>query len=458
MKSRFLNRIISGVLGIIFISIFLSCSPHTPEEPRAAKAEETTIAKSEYAGSETCKECHWREHDSWEHTLHSKSMQSAGEDTIVGDFERNNKLVVKVADNAPKFAGREIVITMFKKDGRYFVNAIGPDWEFHDYEVAYVNGVNRKQHYLTIFPNGSIHVLPVEWDVTSAAWMDNYGLEKNTPGNGYYWSDDGMIWQFKCGGCHTTGMKINYDKASDSFNTKFTDIGVGCEVCHGPGGDHIAAARLHFYKERETIVNPAKMPWRIRSAICGQCHSFGVSTAKITPFKEGFPERYAFPYGFKAGNPLHLYFIAATGGDEVHHQYSEWKESAHAEAAIMCTTCHSVHQAGLHLNPNKAQTKDVADTLCTKCHKTTEKRAAHRIHTFGSCIACHMPLTTAHRHSHTFKFISPEVSIRAGGVDKQSNSCSGCHHHEKSDPAGLLEFLDAVKKKDMPMPFSVHKR
>jgi hypothetical protein len=69
-----------------------------------------------------------------------------------------------------------------------------------------------------------------------------------------------------------------------------------------------------------------------------------------------------------------------------------------------------------------------------------------------------MPRTKEHEHSHTFQFISPEESIRAGGVDKQPNSCSGCHHHKNSPLEGLVEFLDAVKKADMPVPFSVHRR
>jgi hypothetical protein len=69
-----------------------------------------------------------------------------------------------------------------------------------------------------------------------------------------------------------------------------------------------------------------------------------------------------------------------------------------------------------------------------------------------------MPKTTGHEHLHSFKFISPEESIKAGGVDKKANSCSGCHHHKDTSLEGLVEFLDAVKKEDMPVPFSVHRK
>jgi ssDNA-binding Zn-finger/Zn-ribbon topoisomerase 1 len=460
MNYSFFNKIFAGTLAALLLSFSIGCSSNTSDHHGAAgPAGSHPLKESEYVGSERCKDCHWREHDSWKHTLHSKFMQSAGEFTMLGDFERNNKLTVEVITGSPEFAGKELDTTMFKKDGKYYVNTIGPDWEFHDYEISHVIGINRRQNYLTIFPNGAIHVLPVEWDVRKTAWINNYGFGKSYPGDGNYWSDDSRIWQYKCGGCHTTGMKINYDRASHSFNTKFANLGIGCESCHGPGNNHITAARFQYEKEKDTIINPSKLPWRLRAAVCGQCHNWGASTAKISPYREGFPERYAFPYGFKVGKPLYLYYVKDPVDDKRHHQqYNEWNASAHAEAGIMCTTCHGVHQEGMHKNPHKAQTKFIADSLCTNCHKTIKQKAAHRIHTFGSCIACHMPRTKEDEHSHTFEFISPEESLRAGGVDKQPNSCSGCHHHKDSSLEGLIEFLDSVKKMDMPIPFSVHGR
>jgi hypothetical protein len=219
------------------------------------------------------------------------------------------------------------------------------------------------------------------------------------------------------------------------------------------------AAKEFFEGEQETIVNPSKLPWQLRAAVCGQCHNWGASIAEVSPAKEGFPEKYSFPVNYKIGQPLYLFYIEELEEEHRHHQqYNEWEDSAHAGAGIMCTTCHAVHQEGMHKNPHKALTKYIGDSLCTNCHNTTQRKAAHRIHTFGSCIACHMPKTKGNEHSHTFEFVSPEESLRAGGVDKKSNSCSGCHHHKDSPLEGLIEFLDSVKKEDMPVPFTVHSR
>lgn len=448
------------ILAVIFIFFAIKIAGYTPHPEKEREVAETTITPAfgerEYVGSKRCKDCHWREYDTWKNTLHSKFVQFPGEYTIIGDFEMNNKMTVKVTNKAPKFASKEVTTKMYKKGGKFYVNTIGPDWEAHDYEVAYVLGINRKQNYITRFPNGEIHVLPVEWDANKKTWADLNGLKESYPGDREYWSDAGRIWQLKCGGCHVTGLKINYDIAKDSFDSTWMNLGIGCEACHGPGSNHVKAASEYFDYEKETIVNPAKLPWRLRAMVCGQCHNWGSSTANVSPYKVGFPKQYRYPSGYLPGKPLYLYYVDKENDEKKHHQqYNEWRESEHAKAGVMCTNCHSAH--GLQKETaSKSQIKLAADNLCMSCHKTLKRRAAHRIHTFGSCVACHMPKTIGHEHSHTFQFISPAESVKAGGVDKQPNSCNSCHHHKDTPPENLVEFLDAAKKADMPKPFKVH--
>ena len=466
MKKALIISSTRGILTIIFIALFFSCSSHTDEEKNipdeanslTQKEKIALSVKADFVGSTRCKSCHVREFDSWKHTLHSKFVQNAEKLTVVADFERNNTLITKIPRKAPRLAGKNITSTMFQKDGKFYVNTIGPDWKLHDYEISHVIGINRHQNYITKFPNGSLHVLPVEWNIKEMAWKDRSGKERHYPGDGGYWSDTESIWQYKCGSCHATGMKINYNKASDTFRTTWVDLGIGCESCHGPGSQHLNAAKVLFEGEEDTIVNPSKLPPKLRADVCGQCHNWGVSTTKVTNRKKGFPERYSFPYGYEVGRPLYLYYLEGPEDGKKHHQqYNEWKESTHSEAGIICSTCHAVHQEGAHRSPNKAQTKLPADMLCKSCHTSLERKAAHKIHTFGSCIACHMLKTKGFEHSHTFKFVSPEESLRAGGVDKKLNSCSGCHHHKDDKLSGLIEFLDAIKKDDMPLPYGVHK-
>ncbi len=447
------------ILGVLFIFFAMKMTEETSpvrEELEAAEPHDATESgERRYVGAERCRDCHWREYDTWKNTLHSKFFQPSSTRTVIGDFERNNTLTLKVTDNAPKFPGREVTSTMFKKDGKYYVKTVGPDWENAEFEIMHVIGIGRRQNYLTEFPNGEMHVLPVEWDVQTRTWINVNGLANTFPGQGDFWSDTGQIWQLKCGGCHVTGISINYDEIKDSYDTTWSDRGIACEACHGPGSEHVRAASVYFEGEKDTIINPAKLPWRLRAMVCGQCHNWGLSTVETLHQKEGAPRHYSFPYGYKPGEALYLYYDNAPYGGKIHHQqYNEWQESEHAKVGLMCTNCHNVHQKE---DIKVAMTKLTPDSLCMDCHKTLQRRAAHRIHTFGSCVACHMPKTVEHEHSHTFKFLSPELSLRAGGVDKQPNSCSGCHHHKETPLENLVGFLDAAKKEDMPKPFNAHR-
>ncbi len=447
VKNIFLNYwVIWLVLGVVLL-IIPDTTLLAQEEVKVqgiSKAPTPTFGKAEYVGSKRCKDCHWEEYDAWKTTEYS----------IVGDFERNNKLAVKVTGRSPMLANEKVTTTMFKKNGKFYVNTVGPDREFKDYEVTDVVGIGRRQNYLTKFSNGAIHVLPVEWDIERRRWVDFNGLKNNYPGDGEYWSDPGSIWQFRCGGCHVTGLKINYDKSGDSFNSTWVYPGKGCEACHGPGSNHVKAASVYFDYEKETIVNPAKLTWRLRAMICGQCHSWGTSTMEVSSHKEGFPKQYSYPYGYLPEEPLYLYYQEEPEEVKTHpRQYNEWRESVHAKVKVTCTKCHNPHPKG---EVKVAMTKLTSDRLCMDCHKAFQRRSAHRIHTFGSCIACHMPKTRDNKYSHTFKFISPAESIKAGGVDKQPNSCSSCHYHKDTPLENLVEFLDAAKKADMPIPFTVH--
>lgn len=49
--------------------------------------------------------------------------------------------------------------------------------------------------------------------------------------------------------------------------------------------------------------------------------------------------------------------------------------------------------------------------------------------------------------SHRFKFVSPSETIKHGGLDKQPNSCNGCHYHEKDKPEDMMKVIKTIKKK-----------
>jgi len=369
-----------------------------------------------YIGAAECKNCHGEIYEGWKSTMHPYKFQRVSPEAVVGDFKKNNRLT-----------SDDKAITMLEKDGEFFITATGPDKKQHSYKITYLIGGFWKQLYVTEFPNGELHILPAMWIVKTQSW----DISK-------YWSD--TIYQNSCSGCHNTGTQINYDNSNDTFKTTWTDLGVACESCHGPGSKHLDAKEGDKFN---TIVNPAKIPDPARAAmVCGSCHIRGASP-------DG---KYSYPYGYKPGDHLNFMFNEKPklhpddSSQANRQQYIDWKKSGHAREGIMCWDCHYSHKKG---NANKYQTKLPGSSLCQSCHEV-ENKGVHGIHSVNNCVGCHMPpvgkrATKGDVHSHQFKVIGPKKTIDAGGFEKQPNSCNACHYHTEDSPVDMLNVLERVK-------------
>jgi hypothetical protein len=375
-----------------------------------------------FASSEACKKCHERTYLEWRTSLHSRMMRDAKLDSeaIIGDFETPSD-----------------VRTFTKKDVDY---TLGSQW---------------KQQYLEKEGQDLI-VFPAQYNVTTGEWKAYFPDEP-----------DKRDWFKECAGCHATGL--------DPEKKTFVEMGIGCEACHGPGSNHVEAVPGF---EIATIIQAKRLTPAAAAQICGSCHTRGRD-------KTG---NYAYPAHYqsvKGAANIRLYFDEASPDDNSDYfwpsgesrysnqQYLDWKQSQHAKVGVVCITCHSVHKSRTTLTSTgespdlmdviTSKTRLFEDRLCKSCHTTPQYRSAHRIHTFGSCVGCHMPWSATigeagDARSHTFRFMSPEASLKAGGADKQPNACTSCHHHKDTPFEDLVGFLEAAKKNDMPRPFTVHQR
>ncbi len=376
-----------------------------------------------FVGSKTCKNCHERTYLNWRTSLHSRMMKDVKLEPYanIGDFESQSE------------------IRTFTKN-----------------DIDYTLGSQWKQMYLKKTED-SIIVLPAQYIVSKDEWKEySTGGEKKKD------------WVAECAGCHSTGF--------DPGKKTFVEMGIGCEACHGPGSNHVEAVPGF---EIETIIQAGRLTPAQAAQICGSCHTRGRD-------KEA---DYAYPFSYQkhigeANLKLHFEEVQKSNGHESKYfwpsgeskysnqQYLDWKQSEHAKAGVTCATCHSVHQKKTSLNAGSnsgdiltsisSKTRLFEDQLCKSCHSASQYRSAHRIHTFGSCVKCHMPKVAAigeagDAHSHTFNFISPLDTLKAGGLEKQPNACNNCHHHKDTPVETLAGFLEAARKNDMPKPFTAHK-
>ena len=341
-----------------------------------------------FVGSETCKRCHERTYLDWRTALHSRMMRDARADTpaIIGDFQSPSD-----------------VRTFSKEDVDY---TLGSQW---------------KQQYLKK-EGQNLTVLPAQYNVIDGEWKPYFPDEPAK-----------RNWFTECAGCHATGV--------DPEKKTFVEMGIACEACHGPGSNHVEAVPGF---EIPTIIQAGRLTPALAAQICGSCHTRGRD-------KTG---KYAYPVDYqthKGEGNIRLYFDEATHENNPEYfwpsgesrysnqQYLDWKQSEHSKVGVVCVTCHDVHKSkttlvstggsggpGL-LDAIISKTRLFEDRLCKSCHTTIQYRYAHRIHTFGSCVRCHMPKVArigeaGDAHSHTFRFMFPQASLKAGGLDKQPNA------------------------------------
>ena len=359
----------------------------------------------QYVGSQSCRRCHAPTYERW-----SKTRMA----NVVRDPKQHPEAVL------PDFSKPDPLLT-FKLD-----------------EVAFVYGSKWKQRYFTKIGD-DYYPFPAQWDVTHRVWRP-YFVQPNTDWWVPHYPADNMKRPTGplCDGCHS----VNFDIQKKTV----TEWNVGCERCHGPGGDHVRQPTA------ANIVNPSKLDFVRANDTCIQCHSQGQPLGN--PFEGQY---YDWPVGFHQGGRLSDFWqleehtLGATSfthfADGTAHknrmQGNDYVQSQMYKRGVTCFSCHDVHGT-----PHDADLIKPARDLCLTCHSpmspngpraaTIEQHTHHARGSAGSdCGACHMPaieqtIADVNVRSHTFRFVSPADSERS----KIPNACVACHKDRNNEWAG----------------------
>ena len=383
------------------------------------------------------------------------------EATIVGDFREGTK-----------FADHDRSYTFGMKDGKPLISISFGSRSPETFVVDYTLGAKRYQGYLSTLPEGRIYVLPVFWHVASKRWVDWKEITP-IPDSAH---DLRQIWNRNCFNCHGTNIVQGYDLDEKTYRSTWTEMGIGCEACHGPGRQHVALME-------EWEKNPASKPSYDNSAKNRQLSD----TLKIFSTRSSEPRRIYDTCAYCHGNKTNV-FVGFRGGDnysdyatpfllseplpDFDSQGEFWPDGrpnrfnrpqaltmsgCFKAGAITCTNCHVAHGSRNEhsLKVNIYQGRN-GDSLCTQCHsepkslkpsgpqdlktlgpqdlKSSFTGAGLQAHTFhapesaGSrCINCHMSDVNwrllVRRRDHTFQPPVPENTAQFG----IPNACTTCH-------------------------------
>lgn len=388
-------------------------------------------AQASFVGRQSCIQCHQSQHDQWRGSHHDLAMDLATDATVLGDFKD------------AELTHHGTTSRMFRKDGKFFVNTEGPDGQLADFEVKYVFGVDPLQQYMVEFdrpaemPENEIarlQVLRISWDTRAKRWfhLDPPDVkEKLDPTDELHWTGLAQRWNHMCADCHSTNLQKNYDVASGSYHTTFSEIDVSCEACHGPGSLHVKLANstsLFWDRKRGYALATLKDKTNNQPQIqaCAPCHS---RRRVVAP---GYTAGCNY-YDFFGNEVLTQSAYHADGQilDEV-YEYTSFLESKMFSKNIRCTDCHNPHTAKIKFEGNK---------LCTDCHQHPAGKydgEIHHRHPMTSkgalCVECHMPQTTYMdvdpRRDHSLRIPRPDLSVQFG----TPNACTGCHVRDERLP------------------------
>ena len=259
------------------------------------------------------------------------------------------------------------------------------------FSVDYTLGAKRYQGYLATLPEGRIYVLPVFWHVASKRWIDWKEITPIPDGA----HDLRQIWNSNCFNCHATNIVQGYDVAEKKYKSTWTEMGIGCEACHGPGRPHVdvdggvgkesrveAEVRQQLEESRSSATSSRSSRRELASR--------GAST---TPAPTATATSSNVFLGFKGGDRYADYampFLISEPIPENDLQGEFWPDGRpnrfNRPQALTLSGCFKagaivVHQLSLahgsrnefSLKVNITQGRN-GDALCTQCHATAMRR------------------------------------------------------------------------------------
>ena len=424
----------AGIFGI-------ATGPAVTKPTVGAPAPVADVLPAGYVGSPACGKCHAAEFEAWSGSQHAIAMQVADDRTVLGDF------------NDAKFRHFGRTTTFSRRDGKFIVRTDGPDGKQADFEVLHTFGVYPLQQYLIDIGGGRVQSLTTAWDTRPKAdggqrWFHLYPTERIGHEDELHWTKRQQNWNFMCSDCHSTDLQKNYDAANDRFATRWSEISVGCEACHGPGSAHAAWAEAAASGGKPAGANGLTVSfasrrhaeWKIDPAtgsaarskvsdgdteieVCAQCHS------RRGQFSNGYrPGEKLMDHYLPAVLAADLYYPDGQQRDEVYN-WGSFLSSRMYSKGVTCGDCHEPHGGKLRAAGNG---------VCAQCHLASKfDSPAHHFHEAGTagsaCASCHMATATYMvvdpRHDHSFRIPRPDLTATLG----VPNACNKCHDDRTPD-------------------------
>lgn len=424
-------------------------------------------SNAEYIGSSQCLACH-PDQEGHKYTAHAVGFRAPGSSTSLQDISKypgfDDGLTFFI-ETGSYLAGTELFFEDFDStrgfdkfkvfegvggggtvyfraylwkdinDGRFKITLVN-EFDPSDVIELLVNltygGALYKQRCLVKVPGRDGHYPFLQYqhagdndnyDRTRKRWRDYHA--------DYFWDDNvkefvdpglDKTMEGNCAACHFTGFSTFLDPSPgewladavqdvggidfDSDGIK-EEINLGCEVCHGPGSEHV-------FSNPRFITNPKRLTPNRANQICGRCHDRVQGAATLENDQPLNSSDEMMPPGTRRADFLANYTSRKTAAasnlwqdldalhSKSHHQqFTDFLKSPHSRNSrrlVVCSDCHTLHDNQFDHQLLYSTSPD--SLLCVRCHAIDVEE--HMIEetgasmSFGSpttCTSCHMPKT-----------------------------------------------------------------
>jgi len=357
---------------------------------------------SRYVDDEQCGMCHGELYDSFQEVGMAKSFYRPGEQAYIENFENNTYY----HQESQRYFEMSLSEELYFR--RYQIDSKGDTINDYRRKVDWVMGSGHKSRtYIYQTNNGELYLLPIAWYGDIDKWRMAPGFQ----------SRNGVILNRQvlreCMFCHNAypddiPQAAQYHWEPDVFSHSLPS-GIGCQRCHGPGGDHIDNVIMtnnDIDKINGSIINPAKLPNDLRDDVCNQCHlQPTIALMGMRRFDHG-------DYSFRPGQRLSSYIVHFDVDEEDmnredrfeinHHAYRLYQSECYTQSLgkLGCISCHDPH-----VKLKEADKVEHFKQVCTSCHDTHERHLSTGRFAqiaMDDCTSCHMPQHRTQDVIHTY--------------------------------------------------------
>ena len=385
--------VVAVVIGVAIGSRFQG-DPPVPSSPPVESAPQAppiaalpsspflNVHQGTYVGSDTCRQCHEEEHDSFRQTGMGRSMAeivAAHEPPDASVEHRATSRRYETIHDGKTLRHRELLV---RTDREPIV--------VNDHPVAYVIGSGHHARGYLVEIDGFLVESPLTWYTSRQAWDMSPGYE-DVRQMGFQRPVDQSCLVCHAGRSSAIGGTFH--------RMKIHEQAISCERCHGPGSIHVARqeavaagkavvdgaqadAKIDY-----TIVNPKHLSRELAGDVCAQCHLRSVASSlvrgrELDDFRPGIPL-----------SAIRVDYRLAQAGDEmsvVGHVAQMRASRCYQQSQMTCMSCHNPHDM-----PPQQQQVDYYRQRCLACHDLQDCRVEpaerSRISAENDCVHCHMP-------------------------------------------------------------------